>query len=61
MTLETFLALGGIALVLVALNFALQRIIRPEQGNDTIAGCCGMALPKEITEIPSQSKENDER
>ena len=40
-----------------ALNFALQRAVRPKKGNDAIAGCCGMALPNEIT----QSKENDER
>ena len=59
MILETFLALGGIAVVLVALNFALQRVARPDKGNDAIAGCCGMALPNEITK--SQSKENDER
>lgn len=55
--METFLALGGIALALVALNFALQRVVGPDKGNDAIAGCCGMALPNEIT----QSKENDER
>ncbi len=57
MTLETLLILGGGAFLLVALNFALQRAVRPEKGNDAIAGCCGMALPNEIT----QSKENDER
>ena len=59
MTIETFLALGGIAVVLVALNFALQRAVRPDKSADPIAGCCGMALPNEITK--SQSKENDER
>lgn len=59
MTIETFLALGGIAVALVVLNFALQRAVRPDQGNEPIAGCCGMALPNDITK--SQSKENDER
>ncbi len=59
MTIETFLALGGIAVALVALNFALQRAVRPDQGDERIAGCCGMALPSEIAK--SQSKETDER
>lgn len=58
MNLETLLILGGGALVLVLLNFALQRAVRPDKGNDAIAGC-HMALPNEVTK--SQSKENDER
>ena len=60
MTLETIFVLGGIALVLVALNFGLQRLARPDKGNDSIAGCCGMALPAEITQTHSQSKETKE-
>jgi hypothetical protein len=59
MTLETFLALGGLAVALVTPNFALQRAVRPDQGDERIAGCCSMALPNEITK--SQSKEIDER
>jgi hypothetical protein len=58
MTLATLLVLGGIALTLVALNFALQRLARPDQGNTRIAGCCGMALPNEITK--SHFEENNE-
>ncbi len=59
MNLETLLILGGVALALVALNFGLQRVARPDKGNDAVAGCCGMALPNEITQ--TQFKENDER
>jgi hypothetical protein len=51
--METLLILGGIAFALVALNFALQRAARPDKGNDAIAGCCGMALPNEITQSQS--------
>ena len=40
--------LGGAAL-LVAVNVALQRLARPDRGTDRIAGCCGMALPNDIT------------
>jgi hypothetical protein len=41
-------ALG--AVLLVGLNVALQRRVRPDLGDDAIAGCCGMALPAEITD-----------
>lgn len=37
------------AVLLVAVNVALQRLARPDRGTDRIAGCCGMALPAEIT------------
>lgn len=50
MTLIAVLVLGVIGLALVALNFGLQRIIQPDKGNDSVAGCCGMALPTEITQ-----------
>lgn len=50
MILVINLVLGVIALALVALNFRLQRLIRPNRGNDSVAGCCGMALPTEITQ-----------
>lgn len=43
------LALLGASVLLVALNVALQRLARPDRGTDRIAGCCGMALPSEIT------------
>jgi hypothetical protein len=37
------------ACALVALNVVLQRRARPDRGDERIAGCCGMALPVEIT------------
>jgi len=40
--------LGG-AILLVAVNVALQRLARPDRGTDRIAGCCGMAVPSDIT------------
>ena len=40
--------LAGAAGALVALNFGLQRLARPDQGAARIAGCCGMALPEEL-------------
>ena len=43
------LALIGGAILLVAVNMALQRLARPDRGTDRIAGCCGMALPSEMT------------
>lgn len=52
------LALG--AILLVGLNVALQRRARPDLGDDAIAGCCGMALPAEITdpiEVPCGPEE----
>ena len=55
MTLVIILVLGVIALALVALNFALQRLIQPDRGNDSVAGCCSMVLPTEI--IQSTHKE----
>lgn len=58
MTLETILVLGGIALALVALNFGLQRLARPDKGNDSVAGCCGMALPTDMIQSHSQPEEN---
>lgn len=61
MTVETVLVLGGIALALVALNFGLQRLARPDKGNDSAAGCCGMALPTGMTQNPSQPEETHER
>jgi hypothetical protein len=41
------LAVG--AVLLVVANVALLRSARPDRENDRIAGCCGMALPSEIT------------
>jgi hypothetical protein len=43
------LALLGGAILLVAVNVALQRLARPDRGTDRIAGCCGMAVPSDIT------------
>ena len=43
------LALFGGSILLVAVNVALQRLARPDRGTERIAGCCGMALPSEIT------------
>jgi hypothetical protein len=43
------LALTGGAILLVAVNVALQRLARPDRGTDRIAGCCGMAVPSEMT------------
>jgi len=43
------LALAAGAALLVALNVALQRAVRPDRGSDRIAGCCGMALPSDMT------------
>jgi len=43
------LALFGGAILIVAVNVALQRLARPDRGTDRIAGCCGMALPSDIT------------
>jgi hypothetical protein len=40
--------LGG-SVLLVALNVVLQRLARPDRGTERIAGCCGMALPSEVT------------
>lgn len=61
MTIETLLMLGGIALALVVVNFGLQRLARPDKGNDPIAGCCGTALPEEMIQIHSQFEETHER
>jgi hypothetical protein len=60
MPVETLFALGGLALALVALNVVLQRLARPDQGNERIAGCCGMALPKQIMDDSARPKENHE-
>lgn len=46
--MEIFLGLAIVAVALVALNFGLQRLARPDKGNERIAGCCGMALPEEL-------------
>jgi len=43
------LALLGGAVLLVAVNVALQRLARPDRGTDRIAGCCGMAVPSDIS------------
>ncbi len=39
---------AALAIALVALNVGLQRLARPDKGNERIAGCCGMALPEEL-------------
>ncbi len=39
--------LGGV--LLVAINVALQRLARPDRGTERVAGCCGTALPSDIT------------
>ncbi len=44
------LALLAGAMALVGANVALQRLARPDRGSDRVAGCCGMALPAEITD-----------
>lgn len=49
------LALLGGAVLLVALNVALQRLARPDRGTDRIAGCCGMAVPSDITSPPEDA------
>ena len=41
------------AVLLVAVNAALQRLARPDRGTDRIAGCCGMAVPSDITAPPA--------
>lgn len=55
------LAMLGGAVLLVAVNVALQRLARPDRGTDRIAGCCGMAVPAEITtpgaDITAQHKD----
>ena len=43
------LALLGGAILLVAVNVALQRLARPDRGTERVAGCCGMAVPSDIT------------
>jgi hypothetical protein len=43
------LALLAGAVLLVAVNVVLQRLARPDRGTDRIAGCCGMAVPSDIT------------
>ena len=48
-------ALIGGAVLLVALNRALQRLARPDRGADRTAGCCGMAIPSEIA-TPQEDK-----
>lgn len=48
------LAVGAGALV--ALNVVLQRRARPDRGDERIAGCCGMALPAEITQTPGDDR-----
>jgi hypothetical protein len=45
-----FLALLVGAGALVGANVVLQRLARPDRGSERIAGCCGMALPSEITD-----------
>ena len=37
------------AVLLLAVNVALQRLARPDRGTDRIAGCCGMAISSDIT------------
>ncbi len=46
--LDFLLWVAPLAVLLVALNFGLQRLARPDKGNERIAGCCGMALPEEL-------------
>jgi len=41
------------AILLVAVNVALQRLARPDRGTDRIAGCCGMAVSSDITTPPA--------
>jgi len=43
------LALLAGAVLLVVVNVVLQRLARPDRGTDRIAGCCGMAVPSDIT------------
>jgi len=43
------LGLIGGAVLLVAVNVALQRLVRPDRGTERIAGCCGMAVPSDIS------------
>jgi len=57
-TAFALLALLLLAVVLAALNFALQRTVRPAAGSEAdepIAGCCGMALPEELMHTDDQS------
>jgi hypothetical protein len=51
--LVVMLALLGGAVLLVAVNMALQRLARPDRGTDRIAGCCGTALASDITAPPA--------
>jgi hypothetical protein len=51
--LGVLLALVGGAVLLVAVNVALQRLARPDRGTDRIAGCCGTALASDITTPPA--------
>ena len=44
------LALAAGAVALVGANIALQRLVRPDRGSERVAGCCGMALPTDITD-----------
>lgn len=42
--------------LLVSLNVALQHLVRPDRGSERIAGCCGMALPSEITQTTGDDR-----
>lgn len=68
MTLEAVawvILLAVVAAALVALNRGLQRLARPDKGDERIAGCCGMALPEELlrsdTDINPMSSEYTNR
>jgi hypothetical protein len=61
MTLEIGLLIGAVALALVLLNVGLQRLARPDRGSDTIAGCCGMALPEELLQTGPITEEDHEQ
>lgn len=50
------LVLFAAAVLLVAVNVALQRLVRPDRGTDRIAGCCGMAVPYDMTAQRSDSR-----
>lgn len=54
--LAVFALLAVGAGMLVALNVVLQRRARPDRGDTRIAGCCGMALPADITQTPGDDR-----
>jgi hypothetical protein len=54
--LEIILGFAIVAVALVALNFGLQRLARPDKAYERIVGCCGMALPEEMLRLRAETQ-----